>query len=371
MIKLHPPSKLLVRNVAELDGARILAVDSPDGELGRELAQQYPQARITLHQTEYGDYLRAKAWADGQAGLRADVRFGAWYENRGQAHDVAVVYLPKSRALLDLTLDMVAGALAIPTTASDSPARVFLVGPVRGGIKSSKPALEQRFGSVKKVDAARHCVLYSATMTDQTACRSRLEDSRTSSVFDVAGRTLQVFSYPGVFSHDRLDDGTRMLLETFATCDGVPSPAGASGAAVLDFGCGCGVIGAWLHAGAPGVPIEMVDSSAFALEAARRTAEINGLDRGCAYPSDVFSDVRGRYRMIVSNPPFHAGIETDYAVVQRFLTDAADRLVNGGTIRLVANRFHKYKPLLKKYVGPCRNVAEDARYRVYEAVVER
>ena len=371
-MKLSPPSQVLLRNVDELAGERMLVIDSPGGEIGPLLSEHHPEARITLVQTQYSDYLRAKQRIGGEENGPLHLRFCAWYASPPRCHDVAIVYLPKSKAMLDLTLDMVAGVLA-PSGAvgpgAPGPARVLLVGPVRGGIKSGRPALERRFGTTAKLDGARRCALYSATVTGPSDRESQLNDWGAERTFQIAGRPLKVFSYPGVFSHGRLDDGTRMLLETLDPTGWKTVPTHDGG--VLDFGCGCGVIGAWIHACRPEARIEMVDSSALALEAARKTAALNGMPHDCVYPSNVLSDVGGRYGLIISNPPFHAGFKTDYAVVQQFLRDAADRLVDGGALRLVANRFHKYKPLIQNYVGPCRTVAEDARYRVYEAVMER
>ncbi|MCK4660314.1 MAG: class I SAM-dependent methyltransferase [Phycisphaerae bacterium] len=363
-MKLSLSSQLLTRNLDELAGENILIVNSPDGEIGPGFAERHPQARITLVQTEYSDYRQAEQQVGGTGKSRIEVRFCAWYASPAQAHDLAIVYLPKSRAMLDLILDMVAGALA-------KPARVLLVGPVRGGIKSSKSALERCFGAATKLDVARHCVLYSTTVTEPPAHESRLEDWGTTCTFDIAGQALEVFSYPGVFSHGRLDDGTRLLLETLDSTGGDAGPAikrSGGSIRVLDFGCGCGVIGAWIHARQPRARIEMVDSHALAVEAARKTAALNSLPDECVYPSDVFSDVRHRYGLIISNPPFHAGIKTDYLVVERFFEGVAARLAHGGKLRLVANRFHKYKPLIQQYVGRCQTVAENSRYRVYEAV---
>ena len=57
-----------------------------------------------------------------------------------------------------------------------------------------------------------------------------------------AGVSVEVAGLPGIFSHDGLDNGTRMLLETLEE-----QPVQAD--RLLDFACGAGVIGAWIQLG--------------------------------------------------------------------------------------------------------------------------
>jgi 16S rRNA (guanine1207-N2)-methyltransferase len=170
------------------------------------------------------------------------------------------------------------------------------------------------------------------------------------------GRELAVISFPGVFSHGKLDGGTRLLLDSLE----VPP-----GARVLDFGCGSGVIGAAAQILQPDSVVELVDSNAIALEASRRTMLVNNLVADIR-PTDIFSGVEKIYTLILSNPPFHSGVQTDYRMVERFLAEAANHLDRGGRLRIVANRFLKYPPLIEKHVGKCKIVAEDRSYRVYE-----
>jgi 16S rRNA (guanine1207-N2)-methyltransferase len=150
-----------------------------------------------------------------------------------------------------------------------------------------------------------------------------------------------------------------MLLESLRTV-----PAGP----VMDFGCGCGVIGAWIHRHWPQSLVRMVDTSAMAIEAAKRTAKIHGMPGDCVFVSDVFSNVNGQFDMIISNPSFQSGHRTDHETAERFLAAAGDHLNPDGILRLVADRFLPYRPLIERHVGRCRTVMEDERFRVYEAM---
>ena len=60
----------------------------------------------------------------------------------------------------------------------------------------------------------------------------------------------------------------------------------------------------------------------------------------------------------MSNPPFHVGVHTDYFATENLLRKAAKHLAKGGELRLVANSFLKYQPLIEEHLGVCAIKAE-------------
>jgi len=70
---------------------------------------------------------------------------------------------------------------------------------------------------------------------------------------------------------------------------------------------------------------------------------------------------------ILSNPPFHVGVHTDYFATENLLRKAAKHLKNGGELRLVANSFLKYQPLIEEHLGICAIKAEGQGFRIYRA----
>lgn len=344
-------SQVLQRNIESVRGSSILIVNFAADAFSLELQRALPDSRITHFSSDYANY-RALLEAFRHARMDASgIVYDAWYRAT-EPHDAAIIYLPKSRALIEMTLAMTASALA-------ARAEVFLVGESNAGIRSSKPALERYVGQVLSSDAARHCVLYMASMEAEPTSRPTLDDWAETYSVEVRGQTLEVVHLPGVFSQGRLDLGTRFFLEQLEL------PAGAS---VLDFGCGAGVIGATVKKLWPDAGVEMVDSNALALEASRRTMKANALSGASITATDVFSDVRDTYTHILSNPPFHTGVETDYRVVEEFFREAARHLKKNGSLLIVANRFLKYQPLIEKHVGQTRILAENKSYRVYQGI---
>jgi 16S rRNA (guanine1207-N2)-methyltransferase len=359
-----PEAELLLKHAVFPPGSGLLVVGVPDRATASALADQTTDCPVTLLLDDYARWRDMK-----ESGTGMTVRFGT---DIGEAERFgsAAVFLPRERELAEVVLLSVARAV-LP----DGP--VWLVGSIRSGAKSLRPTVERTIGPVERSYAGRHCVLFQAARnavqpasgaTKSCACPASPDmapvDRAKEFSFPYAGREVKAVSLPGVFSHGRLDAGSRFLLDTMEKHANI----GSSGAQILDFGCGAGVIGAALGLARPDAKIALVDASARAIASARRTLAANGLSPDAAGPSDVFSDVPGRYDLIVSNPPFHAGAGTDYRAVDTFIREAPARLNHGGRLRLVANRFLKYPPLLKTAFGEFLTIASDSRYAVYEAV---
>ncbi|MGH3620517.1 MAG: class I SAM-dependent methyltransferase [Sciscionella sp.] len=102
----------------------------------------------------------------------------------------------------------------------------------------------------------------------------------------------------GVFSRERLDPGTRVLLEL------MPLPDGDGD--VLDLGCGYGPIAFSIALSRPEVPVWAVDVNTRALDLVRRNADTLGVNnvRACL-PDEVPGDVR--FSRVYSNPPIRIG----------------------------------------------------------------
>jgi len=144
----------------------------------------------------------------------------------------------------------------------------------------------------------------------------------------VAGRTVRLHTDAGVFSGGRLDPGTAVLLRK------AEPPPPATGAALLDLGCGYGPIACALALQAPRATVYAVDVNARALELVRRNAqELDVGDRVvAARPEDVPESVR--FAEIWTNPPIRVGKAELHALLDRWL----NRLEPDGTAWLVVGR---------------------------------
>ncbi|MGB3305912.1 MAG: class I SAM-dependent methyltransferase [Thermomicrobiales bacterium] len=174
------------------------------------------------------------------------------------------------------------------------------------------------------------------------------------------GESLSLATLPGVFSGDRLDAGTALLL-------GHLGEAVAPGARVLDVGCGAGAIGfAALALGAGHV--DMSDVNLLAVASVRETIREQGIADARALAGDVYDAVGSeRYDLIVSNPPFHQGKTIDYDMPERLIGEAAAHLRPGGSLLIVANAFLAYERLMNRHFHDVQTIASTRQYRVLRA----
>lgn len=169
-------------------------------------------------------------------------------------------------------------------------------------------------------------------------------------------QALDLLSLPGIFSHDRLDPGTALLIEHLGA---------VRGARVLDVGCGYGVIGiAAALRGAAAVTMIDINLLAVAAAAANAARYAPGATVAAA---DGLELGGGPYDLIVSNPPFHAGRRIDTAMATALIRRARAHLAPRGRLLLVANRFLPYDQLLAEPFARVTVPADDRRYWVLEA----
>ncbi|MFY1687962.1 class I SAM-dependent methyltransferase [Plantactinospora sp. WMMB782] len=151
---------------------------------------------------------------------------------------------------------------------------------------------------------------------------------RRTVVFSVDGYDYSLTSSAGVFSADRLDPGTAVLLRKAE----LPGPG--TGGVLLDLGCGYGPITCVLASRASTATVWAVDVNARARELTGENARQLGLaDRvRVAAPDEVPADLT--VDQIWSNPPIRVGKEELHGMLRRWLP----RLAPDGVAWLVVAR---------------------------------
>lgn len=132
----------------------------------------------------------------------------------------------------------------------------------------------------------------------------------------LAGRELEVVTAGGVFSPDRLDAGTSVLLAN--------TPAPPAGGHFLDLGSGWGPITLSLALDAPHATVWAVDVNERALDLVRRNAELLGLTNvNAVRPEDVPDGIS--FRTIRSNPPIRVGKNELHGMLEHWIPRLAER----------------------------------------------
>ena len=264
------------------------------------------------------------------------------------SHTDVMLFLPKAKTQFQMLLRMAAGMVG-------QNGRIHVVGENKGGIKSAAKLMQQ-YGAAQKVDSARHCSLITL-IVEQAHLAFDPKDWTHFNDYHVEGTNWEVAAMPGVFSYKELDAGTELLLEKLTH-----SLSGN----VLDFACGAGVIASYLMLKYPHLKLHLTDVSALAIYCSALTLKENGL-AATLYGADGLHGFTQKVQHIVTNPPFHTGIKTDYTITKRFIADAKAILSSQGTLQMVANRFLPYPGLLSEHFQTVYTTAQTSQFSVYQA----
>ncbi|MCX4824584.1 methyltransferase [Streptomyces sp. NBC_01142] len=167
---------------------------------------------------------------------------------------------------------------------------------------------------------------------------------------------LDLVTDRGVFSHSKLDAGTKVLL------DHAPPPKVRGD--ILDIGCGYGPIALTFASRRKRLPVWAVDVNERALGLVRENAETAKLGnvRACL-PNEVPEDVR--FGAIYSNPPIRVGKAELHSMLKHWLP----RLLPGAAAYLVVQK-HLGSDSLAKWLTaqgfPTTRLASERGYRVLE-----
>ena len=153
--------------------------------------------------------------------------------------------------------------------------------------------------------------------------------------FSFNDREYYVYTDNGVFSKDRFDYGTKVLLENI----NINNLCGK----VLDLGCGIGVAGIILGTINKDISIDMIDVNERALELAKENILLNKV-KANVFISNVYDKVTSKYDCIITNPPIRAGKN----VVRKFLLEAEDYLNDEGILYFVMRKDHGVKSMIKE-----------------------
>ena len=310
--------------------------------LNKNIAQ-YPATTINSYHSNFAEYQLTK-------NIKSDriiAHFGVKY-NTDIKHDLVIMTFPKSKAEFSFTLAMLADSMTDDAT-------VIIVGDNKGGIKSCAKLAQNYLSFCNKIDAARHCLLYVGKFNAELP-DFQIENFYKHYQFTIGDHEIKVAALPGVFSQNRLDVGTDVLLANL--------PTNITGK-VLDFGCGAGVIAAYIGTLHPETMLTLVDVSALALHSAQATLALNQLS-GEFIASNSLSHVKDRYDFVASNPPFHQGVKTNYTATEQFLSEIKQYLTNKGCITIVANSFLKYVPIMEKTIGSTKTLAVKKGFSIYQ-----
>ena len=182
-----------------------------------------------------------------------------------------------------------------------------------------------------------------------------------------ADREYDLLNQANVFCNNRLDHGTRLLLQALPDSDDFNH--------IADLGCGNGILGLVAASLNPSAKISFFDESLMAIDSARSNFANNFPDassdqqRASFHAADGLSGVVDEtFDLILNNPPFHQQYVIGDSIAWQMFMQSRDALKIGGELRIVGNRHLGYHSKLKKIFGNCELVTSDKKFSVLSSI---
>jgi 16S rRNA (guanine1207-N2)-methyltransferase len=225
------------------------------------------------------------------------------------------------------------------------------------GAASVERALGAAVGEVNSL-SKHHCKVFWSVRTDETPAplAAWVAAGRLQFVLEIGCQ-----SRPGLYSWDKVDEGSALLVDHL--------PGDLSGR-VADVGAGWGYLSLrLLESGSPIASLDLFEAEWLALEAAKANLErFRDVTKIAFHWHDVAGGLpKGTFDTVLMNPPFHHGKGTDIDLGRAFLSAAAEALVPGGRLILVANRQLPYEAALRTAFRTCRTLVETGSFKVFQA----
>ena len=178
-------------------------------------------------------------------------------------------------------------------------------------------------------------------------------------ITDLQGKP--VYSKPGQYGWNKIDDGSRRLAECLQ--ERIRLPAGAP-ATALDLGCGYGYLS--LMAAHLGVQrITATDNNAAAVASCQRNFQVHGV-QGEVIADHCAHGIHHQFDLVLCNPPFHRGFDTERSLTEQFVASAAHHLKPGGFALFVVNQFIPLESVAAPFFKAVEILYRDKSFKVLE-----
>jgi 16S rRNA (guanine1207-N2)-methyltransferase len=160
---------------------------------------------------------------------------------------------------------------------------------------------------------------------------------------------------PGIYGWDKMDVGSRMLASHLPDL---------TGKRILDLGCGYGYLAIAAHRNGAAEVIA-TDNDIRAISACRENFSLHNIP-GEVVASDCGNELEGPFDVIICNPPFHQGFDTNTDLSMRFLESMERLLAPDGVCLVVCNLFLPYEKMAKGLFGRITKLEEENGFKIIQ-----
>lgn len=264
--------------------------------------------------------------------------------------DQVLLRVPKSLALLEDQLSRLR-----PLLSAD--ARVAAGAMLKHLPHSAGDLLAKYVGEYQASLAWKKARLLTASM-DGTLAPGQ---PQLSSRYALGESSVELLNLPGVFSRERLDIGTRVMLPC------IPRQLGA--ARIVDLGCGNGALGIQAALLNPEARLTFIDESYAAVASARANfaSACRGREAEFVVGDGLLDAEAASVDQVLCNPPFHQQQVIGDEIAMRLFQQSRDALAAGGALWVVGNRHLGYHVKLRRFFTQVEQVGGNNKFVVLRA----
>ncbi len=273
------------------------------------------------------------------------------YGQIDQPYDLVILKVTKSLGQLEDQLHRLRPYLT-PSS------RIIAAGMVKGIHSSTLQLFEKIIGETKTSLARKKARLIFAQF-DRALCPP--ENSYPKS-YRLENTEYQILNHANVFSREKLDIGTRFLIENL--------PSDNRFKQIVDLGCGNGIVGLMAAAANPGATLHFVDESYMAVASAETNFNEAFPGRQAIFrvTDCLYGLTPDSCDLILNNPPFHQQNAIGDFIAWQMFTEAKTTLKTSGELWVIGNRHLNYHAKLKKLFGNCTTVASNSKFVILKAI---
>ncbi len=271
------------------------------------------------------------------------------------AATVVIIKIPKSLAMLEDQLHRIRPAL-------NSETKIIAAGMTKNIHMSVMALFEKIIGSTTTSLARKKARLIFSQFEKTLTLAENPYPQSYDSGYQLEGNALALLNHASVFSREKLDVGTQLLLQNMPIAEHYKS--------IVDLGCGNGVLGLIAALKNPVAKMVFTDESYMAVESAianflavfGETREAEFLQTDCLQGVEENS-----VSLILCNPPFHRNNVVSDVVAWQMFTESKLTLENKGELWVIGNRHLAYHAKLKHLFGHCNVIASNKKFTLLKA----